>query len=170
MTGQHDGVGAGEATVPLPAQPPPPPGPDIDAARLRGMVAGLNAIVWERDPVTWAIRYVNDRIEEVLGYPAAQWRADPELWFRVLHPDDREGATAALERALAGEQDFTITYRVRAADDRVVWLRHLGHITRDPAVYDQYRYVIPVVELLGGETLVSKISEYRLRQALARLG
>lgn len=43
-------------------------------------------------------------------------------------------------------------------------------ITRDPAVYDRYRYVIPVVELPGGETLVSKISEYRLRQALARLG
>src|SRR5437588_7916472 len=101
--------------------------PDVDAARLRGMVAGLNAIVWERDPVTWAIRYVNERIEEVLGYPAARWLADPDLWFDVLHPDDRGSTVAAVQHALAEEQDFAVTYRVRAADDRTVWLRHLGH-------------------------------------------
>ena len=112
MAVQDDGtgtVGAGEATVPMPVSPPAPPpaavpAPDIDAARLRGMVAGLNAIVWERDPVTWAIRFVNDRIEEVLGYPAARWRADPDLWFEVLHPDDREPTVAAVQRALAGSR------------------------------------------------------------------
>jgi PAS domain S-box-containing protein len=131
MTVQDDdGAAAGGVAAPTPA---PAPLPDADAARLRGMVAGLNAIVWERDPVTWAIRYVNDRIEEVLGYPAARWLADPDLWFTVLHPEDREPTVAAVQRALVADQDFAVTYRVRAADGRTVWLRHLGHVTRDAA-------------------------------------
>src|SRR4051794_35867184 len=41
---------------------------EASAARMQAMVAGLNAIVWERDPDTWRFRFVNARAEEVLGY------------------------------------------------------------------------------------------------------
>ncbi|RME46332.1 MAG: glutaredoxin family protein [Chloroflexi bacterium] len=39
-------------------------------------------------------------------------------------------------------------------------------ITQDEALYRRYWNVIPVVEVEGGPTFVSKISEYRLRRAL----
>jgi len=42
-------------------------------AGLRPMVTGLNAIVWERDPDTLRIRFINSRAEELLGYPTEQW-------------------------------------------------------------------------------------------------
>jgi glutaredoxin len=40
-------------------------------------------------------------------------------------------------------------------------------ITRDPALFQKYRYVIPVVAIDGRDVLVSKISEFRLRKALS---
>ncbi|HEU5270338.1 MAG TPA: PAS domain S-box protein, partial [Jatrophihabitans sp.] len=57
---------------------------ETSVARLQATVAGLNAIVWERDPVTLRLTFVNERAEELLGYPAAQWLAEDGLWERIL--------------------------------------------------------------------------------------
>ncbi|MGY1703311.1 SpoIIE family protein phosphatase [Geodermatophilus sp. SYSU D00697] len=105
---------------------------EVSVARLQATVAGLNAIVWERDPTTLRLTFVNERAEELLGYPASQWLADEGLWVRILHPDDREGVLARARAEVdSGAVDFTLTYRVRAADGRWVWLQHLGHVARD---------------------------------------
>jgi anti-anti-sigma factor len=104
---------------------------EASAARMRAMVAGLNAIVWERDPSTWRFRFVNARAEEVLGYRVQQWLDDPGLWQRILHPGDAEEALSAVRAAIADSEDVSLTYRVRAADGRWVWLQHLAHVARD---------------------------------------
>ena len=102
------------------------------AGQIRAMVAGLNAVVWERDPLTFGVRFVNERIEEVLGHSVPAWLDDPELWQRSLHPDDRDRIMPAIRGAVADAgDDFSLTYRALAADGRVVWLHHLGHVARD---------------------------------------
>ncbi|MGY1633508.1 SpoIIE family protein phosphatase [Geodermatophilus sp. SYSU D01186] len=106
---------------------------DASAARMQAMVAGLNAIVWERDPVTWRFRFVNARAEEVLGYPVRQWLDQPGLWQRILHPDDAEQVLSTVRATIADGEDLSLTYRVRAADGRWVWLQHLAHVARDEA-------------------------------------
>jgi anti-anti-sigma factor len=106
---------------------------EASAARMQAMVAGLNAIVWERDPSTWRFRFVNARAEEVLGYPVRQWLDDPGLWQRILHPDDADQVLAAVRAAIADGDDLSLTYRARGADGRWVWLQHLAHIARDEA-------------------------------------
>ena len=35
-------------------------------------------------------RYVSPQIEEILGYTPEEWVADPTLWARQLHPEDRD--------------------------------------------------------------------------------
>jgi glutaredoxin len=40
-------------------------------------------------------------------------------------------------------------------------------ITGDPALYDRYRYTIPVVVIDGKQVLESKIAEHYLRRALS---
>jgi anti-anti-sigma factor len=106
---------------------------EASAARMQAMVAGLNAIVWERDPSTWRFRFVNARAEEVLGYPVQQWLDDPGLWQRILHLDDADEVLSAVRTAIADGEDLSLTYRVRAADGRWVWLQHLAHVARDAA-------------------------------------
>jgi len=106
---------------------------EAGAAQLRAMVAGLNAILWERDPETLRVRFINARAQELLGYPTGQWLTDEGLAQRILHPDDRETALARVRRAVAEDTDFAMSYRAQAADGRWLWLQHLGHVARDEA-------------------------------------
>ena len=103
-----------------------------DASRhLAAMVAGLNAVVWERDPRTWQIHYVNERIEELLGHSREDWLADPDLWRRSLHPDDHDRVLRAVTDAVEARADFALTYRIRSAAGRLLWVHHLGHVAGD---------------------------------------
>src|SRR4051812_36114892 len=86
------------------------------------MVAGLNAIVWERDPRTGEFRFVSDRVHELLGHTPEQWFTDPDLWRRSIHPDDREDVLRLVGQGIEDEQDYALTYRIRAADGRTAGL------------------------------------------------
>src|SRR5687768_13263981 len=62
----------------------------------------------------------------MLGYPAAQWLADPGFWREHIHPEDRDFTVQYCVMAAQQGQDHEIEYRMLAADGRTVWLRHLG--------------------------------------------
>ncbi len=67
--------------------------------------------------------YVSPQIEDMTGYTAEEWMVDPELWFRRLHPSDREEvarAEALVERD-GGRLD--IEYRLLARNGDTVWVR-----------------------------------------------
>ena len=104
---------------------------DAAAARLRGIVDGLSAIVWEADARTWEFTFVSERAEELLGYPVRQWVGDPEFWGAMIHPDDRDAAIHYCAQSTAERDDYDFSYRAIAADARVVWLHDVVHVVRD---------------------------------------
>ena len=65
--------------------------------------------------------YMSPQVETVLGYAPAEWTADPDLWSRILHPDDRETQLDLARRHMAGEPVRT-EYRMIARDGRTVWV------------------------------------------------
>ncbi|MGE0506639.1 MAG: diguanylate cyclase, partial [Solirubrobacterales bacterium] len=68
-------------------------------------------------------RYVSPQVEEVLGYSAEQFLADPSLWARLLHPDDRERTLAAEDEApLGSRKTVPVEYRMFRRDGEIVWL------------------------------------------------
>ena len=77
--------------------------------------------------------YVSPQVERLLGYPAEAWIADPELWFRRLHPDDRDRVLAEEEadRREPPQGPVTTEYRMLARDGRVVWIRDEAVVVRD---------------------------------------
>ena len=110
------------------------------AARLRAMVQGLAAIVWEADwrPDARAnsgglrFTFVSDRAEELLGHPAARWCDDSDFWPTMIHPDDRDEALAFTGDRTAAGVDHDLTYRAVAIDGRVVWLHQVVHVVSGP--------------------------------------
>ena len=66
--------------------------------------------------------YVNPQFEAMLGYSADDWRADPDLYTRVVHPDDRDRVGTEIREARAGGDGFRSEYRMVAKDGHVVWV------------------------------------------------
>lgn len=96
-------------------------------ARYRSLVEQVPAIIYD-----WGVagdidhvtkNYVSPYIEEILGFRAEEWMADPTLWFTRVHPDDRDGVVAGSIRAIEEAVPFRVEYRMLAKDGHVVWLR-----------------------------------------------
>lgn len=104
---------------------------DAAAARLRALVGGVAAVVWEADARNGEFTFVSERAEDLLGYPPQDWLDDPGFWPRIVHPDDRERAIRTYRRGVAEETDFDFAYRAVAADGTVVWLHDVVHVVRD---------------------------------------
>src|SRR3954471_22103156 len=68
-------------------------------ADYRRLVERLPAIVYAAElgeNGRW--RYVSPQVEEITGYSPEEWLADPGLWARLVHPEDRERALSQENR------------------------------------------------------------------------
>src|SRR5512133_497776 len=101
--------------------------------RYRALVEGLPLVTYVDEPNERAASiYVSPQIEALLGYAPDEWLADPELFVKRLHPDDRERVLAEHARAFAaGEPSWSSDYRLLARDGRTVWLHDEALIVRD---------------------------------------
>jgi diguanylate cyclase (GGDEF)-like protein/PAS domain S-box-containing protein len=67
--------------------------------------------------------FVSPKIEDLLGYTAAEWMADPTLWINRMHPADRDRMILAeTEDAERTDEKGRWEYRLIARDGRVVWV------------------------------------------------
>jgi len=109
-------------------------------ARFAGLLDGLDAIVWEADPVTLQMTFVSHRAESLLGYPLRQWQGDASFWMRLIHPDDREAALAGLREHAADGRQCRLEYRMAAADGRLMWISNIVQpVLRDAGGVGQLR-------------------------------
>jgi len=66
--------------------------------------------------------YVSPRIERTLGFSQSEWMADPVLWYRQIHPDDKERWSVEAARMFRSGTPLKSAYRLMSRDGRVVWL------------------------------------------------
>lgn len=114
-------------------------------ARYRNMVEQLPAATYicALDEVATHI-YVSPQIEGLMGYSPEEWVADPELWIKRIHPEDRQAVLDEMERTTRDDLPFTVEYRAFTKDGRLVWLRDQDVVVRDEqgrALYTQGVYL-----------------------------
>jgi diguanylate cyclase (GGDEF)-like protein/PAS domain S-box-containing protein len=100
--------------------------------KYRALVEQIPAIVYidvaDEDMST---TYVSPQIEEILGYTAQEYIQDPQLWEKMLHPDDREEAKSTYLRGRASGGSFVFEYRLVAKNGRTVWFRDSAIVLAD---------------------------------------
>jgi PAS domain S-box-containing protein len=74
--------------------------------------------------------YVSPQIQTLLGEPAADCISDPELWDRLVHPDDADWVAAECERTNQTGEPFAAEYRMRTRDGEVRWVRDEAVLVR----------------------------------------
>ena len=75
--------------------------------------------------------YVSPQIEDLIGYTVEEWMGDPDLWPRILHPDDRARALAENARHNETGEPFQLEYRLLHRDGHVVWVHDQARVVRD---------------------------------------
>jgi len=74
---------------------------------------------------------ISPQIEELLGLSPSEWLADPCLWLKQIHPDDRIRVLEELARCEVTAKYFISEYRMLTKDGRSVWVRNEAQIVRD---------------------------------------
>jgi len=91
--------------------------------RYRTLVEQLPAVIHVSalDPSSSTI-YISPQVEDLLGYEPREWLEDPDLWVKVLHPEDRERMIADNLEHIHSSRRHAAEYRMIARDGRVVWV------------------------------------------------
>lgn len=132
-------------------------------AKYRRLVEQIPAATYRRElGEDAAIMYVSPQIEAILGYSPEEYVSDPELWMRIIHPDDRERVMDEDARAGRSGEPFRMEYRKFARDGRTVWVRDEAIVVDDENGEPLYRQgiVLDITE--------SKLTEQGLRRSEAR--
>jgi len=74
--------------------------------------------------------FVSPQIDRLVGYTADEWLADPGLFLRLVHPDDRD-RVAASRAAVDPVKGMRSSYRMLARDGRVVSVRDEAVVVLD---------------------------------------
>src|SRR5215471_19277035 len=93
----------------------------VSQERYDALVDSIGGIVWEYLLPERKFTFVNERAEQVLGYPAQQWLDDPDFWANHLHPDDRTAASEFRLMAARRGGRHQVEYRMIADSGRTVW-------------------------------------------------
>ncbi|MEZ5098973.1 MAG: PAS domain S-box protein [Thermoleophilia bacterium] len=90
--------------------------------RYRNLVERLPIVTYIDDPGLGSpTQYVSPQIEALVGYGPEEWLADPNLFEKLVHPDDRDLVLADIARNNTGEAT-TLEYRLVGRDGRTVWV------------------------------------------------
>jgi diguanylate cyclase (GGDEF)-like protein/PAS domain S-box-containing protein len=100
--------------------------------RYRMLVERIPAITYIREIRHYSESvYVSPQVLDILGYTPEEYTSTPDLWMRILHPDDREVVLAEDLRTNEAGEPFVMEYRQFARDGHLVWIRDEATLVRD---------------------------------------
>ncbi len=107
--------------------------------RFRTLVEQIPAVTYvsSRDDERSAI-YMSPQAQEMLGYGQDVWRADPTLWAKLLHPEDRGRVLSEAARANEASEPFVTEYRLIAKDGSTIWVRDEAILLMDEVGQPQF--------------------------------
>jgi PAS domain S-box-containing protein len=102
--------------------------------RLQRLAEHAQSIVYRyRLHPTRGFEYVSPSVELLTGYTPAEHYADPDLGFKLVHPEDHQ----MLQRISAGDFDGPVVLRFIHKDGRIIWMEQ-----RNVALYDSSGAII----------------------------
>lgn len=78
-----------------------------------------------------ATAYISPQILKLAGFSPEECAADPDLWSKQLHPEDRQRVLNRLNLSKKSRHPFNCEYRLFNKDGRIVWCRDEAVVVRD---------------------------------------
>ena len=145
------------------ARPPARRG-DADAIdRYRALIEEIPAltyVAWADD--TGSRAYVSPQLLAMTGFSPGEWLAEPDMWVRRLHPEDRERVLRQFREASASGGRFASEYRVLDREGRVMWWRDEGRALPGPDGKTRFvrGFILDITEQRLAEESLRKLRFY----------
>ncbi|WP_276275956.1 PAS domain-containing response regulator [Haloarcula regularis] len=91
-------------------------------------IAGLGSWTWD---IETDVLYWSDQIYRIAGVGPDTWEPTYERFLELVHPDDRDAVTAAVDRTLAGDSPYDIEHRIVRPDGEVRTVQERGELVRE---------------------------------------
>jgi PAS domain S-box-containing protein len=102
----------------------PPLDPFASRSRTRELVEQLPVVVFvDTDELRGTTVYISPNVEKVLGHAQANVLDDHELWYRSIHPEDRDEFWRSWEDAWKRGTPFHAEYRLLRPEGEEIWIR-----------------------------------------------
>jgi PAS domain S-box-containing protein len=103
---------------------------DVEAS-LQALLERLPSVVYALSPqAPNPVIHISPQIQALLGVPVADCIGDPDIWDRLVHPEDAEWVAEECERTNRTGEPFSGEYRMRTADGQVRWVRDEAVLVR----------------------------------------
>ena len=75
--------------------------------------------------------YISPQVETLLGYTPDEWIADRDLWWKVIHPEDREATKQLLAIKDETGEDINIAHRLISRSGEILWFQNQSRTITD---------------------------------------
>ena len=100
--------------------------------KFRQLAENVREIFFIHDAESYQVLYISPAIEPIMGISCEAMYQNPQLWLELVHPDDRDRVTQAIQQEFTGVE-FDQEYRIIRPDQEIRWLRSQASFVRDDA-------------------------------------
>ena len=102
-----------------------------DDGMFRGFIENLPVLFYAVAPTPpFAPMYVSPAFAR-FGFDLDLWYSDPEIWIKVIHPQDRERVFGQTDASTRSGEEVDYEYRIIDANGEIHWVRDRGCLIRD---------------------------------------
>jgi PAS domain S-box-containing protein len=100
--------------------------------QLADTLAALDEVVWSTTADSSRVLSVSGAAQRLYGYPAEQFLREPDLWQRLIVPEDRPAVMDAF-MTIEAKGAVDMEYRIVRSDGAMRRVRDRAHLSRDAA-------------------------------------
>lgn len=103
----------------------------LNEDQYRGFIENLPVLFYAVSHVApYSPIYVSPAFRR-FGYPLQDWIADPEMWLKVIHPEDREWVFQRTDYSTESGEEVEYEYRIVDARGVIHWVHDRGCLIRN---------------------------------------
>ncbi len=124
------------------------------------LLGGLDAVVWEADPVTRDMNFMSPLVRKLLGYEPEDMLAN---WKSYVHPDDLERERSSFWSGVElGEPSFAIEFRMINCTNDTIFIRNNISVERNEAgtVKRIRGIMVDITRQQEAEAMIRKQAQY----------
>jgi PAS domain S-box-containing protein len=143
--------------------------------QLAALIGALPGMAYRcRNDPDWPMEFVSEGVHALTGHRPDMLLLGAVTYGSLIHPDDRQRVWDEVQRAIAQDQTFEMTYRITTATGAVKWVWERGAAVRDAngAVAALEGFVTDVTETRRAQDEVARLNtqlEERVRERTAQL-